>query len=76
MLFIEKSLKDYVAEVASGAPVPGGGSVAALAGSLGAALTSMVGNLTIGRKGYIELDDEIKRKWTTALKRYKRASKY
>ena len=59
MLFIEKSLKDYVAEVASGAPVPGGGSVAALVGSLGAALTSMVGNLTIGRKGYIELDDEI-----------------
>ncbi|NLY77113.1 MAG: cyclodeaminase/cyclohydrolase family protein [Tissierellia bacterium] len=60
-MFIEKSLKDYVAEVASGEPTPGGGSVAALAGSLGSALTTMVGNLTIGRKAYNELDDEIKK---------------
>jgi len=61
MLLIENSLKDYVAKVASGDPTPGGGSVAALAGSLGAALTVMVGNLTIGRKMYIELDDETKK---------------
>lgn len=73
MLFIEKSLKDYVAEVASGAPVPGGGSVAALAGSLGAALTSMVGNLTIGRKGYIELDDEIKKEMDDSFEKIQKS---
>lgn len=43
---------DFVDEVASESPAPGGGSVAALAGSLGAALVAMVGNLTVGKKGY------------------------
>lgn len=73
MLLIEKSLKDYIAEVASGTPVPGGGSVAALAGSLGAALTSMVGNLTIGRKGYIELDDEIKKEMDDSFEKIQKS---
>ena len=59
-MFINKSVNDYVSEVLSGEPTPGGGSVAALAGSLGAALTSMVGNLTFGKKAYEELDEEIK----------------
>ncbi|HUX39296.1 MAG TPA: cyclodeaminase/cyclohydrolase family protein, partial [Rectinemataceae bacterium] len=43
---------DFVDEVSNDSPAPGGGSVAALAGSLGAALASMVGNLTVGKKGY------------------------
>lgn len=43
---------DFVDEVASDSPAPGGGSVAALAGSLGAALAAMVANLTVGKKGY------------------------
>lgn len=60
-MLIDNSLKDYIAQVASKEPTPGGGSVAALAGGLGAALTAMVGNLTIGRKIYIELNDEIKK---------------
>jgi glutamate formiminotransferase/formiminotetrahydrofolate cyclodeaminase len=42
----------FVDEVSTESPAPGGGSVAALAGGLGAALSSMVANLTIGRKGY------------------------
>jgi glutamate formiminotransferase/formiminotetrahydrofolate cyclodeaminase len=42
----------FVDEVSSESPAPGGGSVAALAGSLGAALSAMVGNLTVGKKGY------------------------
>ncbi|MBC8590894.1 cyclodeaminase/cyclohydrolase family protein [Wansuia hejianensis] len=61
-MLIEKSLKDYVLEAASGNPTPGGGSVSALAGSLGTALTNMVGNLTFGKKGYDELSDEVKEK--------------
>lgn len=59
-MFIEKSLKEYVANVASSDPTPGGGSVAALAGSLGGGLTTMVKNLTVGKKAYEELSDEIK----------------
>ncbi len=43
---------DFVDEVSSDSPAPGGGSVAALAGSLGAALAAMVANLTVGKKGY------------------------
>ena len=42
----------FVDEVSSSSPAPGGGSVAALAGSLGAALATMVANLTVGKKGY------------------------
>lgn len=55
-MLIEMSLKNYVEEAASGNPTPGGGSVSALAGSLAAALTQMVGNLTFDKKSYNELD--------------------
>lgn len=44
--------KDFVDEVSSESPAPGGGSVAALAGSLCAALSAMVANLTVGKQGY------------------------
>jgi len=56
-MLVEKTVKDFVAAVASKEPAPGGGSVSALASSLGAALTSMVGNLTIGRKAYQALEE-------------------
>ncbi|HPJ69519.1 MAG TPA: glutamate formimidoyltransferase [Candidatus Mcinerneyibacteriales bacterium] len=46
------SVKDFVDELSSDSPAPGGGSVAALAGALSAALSSMVANLTFGKKGY------------------------
>lgn len=59
-MFINKSLKEYIDNVASGDPTPGGGSVSALAGSLGGALTNMVSNLTVGKKAYEELPEEIK----------------
>ncbi len=59
-MFINKSLKEYMADTASGDPTPGGGSVAALAGGLGSALTQMVSNLTVGKKAYEELSEEIK----------------
>jgi len=50
----------FLDELASSSPAPGGGSVAALSGALGAALSSMVCNLTRGKQGYEEAQDEIK----------------
>lgn len=49
---VSLSLKDFADEVSGDSPAPGGGSVAALAGALGAALAAMVGNLSVGKKDY------------------------
>jgi len=54
------SIVDYLAKTASGDPVPGGGSSAALNAALAAALTEMVANLTIGRKGFEAVDAEMR----------------
>ena len=53
-------VKEFLSELASDSPAPGGGSVAALAGALGSALTSMVCNLTVGKEKYTNVQDEIK----------------
>lgn len=58
-MYIEEPLKKYLDEAASGASTPGGGSVAALAGALGAALTSMVCNFTVGKKKYKDVEAEV-----------------
>ena len=55
-----KPMNLFLDELASSSPAPGGGSVAALAGALGAALTSMVCNLTIGKKKYAGVQDDMK----------------
>ncbi|MGD8463879.1 MAG: cyclodeaminase/cyclohydrolase family protein [Anaerolineae bacterium] len=55
----DKSVANFLDELASNAPAPGGGSVAALSGALGAALVSMVCNLTLGKKGYEQVQDDI-----------------
>ncbi|MBZ2175685.1 cyclodeaminase/cyclohydrolase family protein [Schnuerera sp. xch1] len=74
-MLMNKTVKDFVTQVASKEPTPGGGSVAALAGSLGSALTAMVGNLTIGRKVYNELDDEIKKEMDIKFKELNKSIK-
>jgi glutamate formiminotransferase/formiminotetrahydrofolate cyclodeaminase len=53
------SVKDFVDETASKSPAPGGGSIAALCGSLAAGLASMVAGLTIGKKGYQDVADKM-----------------
>jgi glutamate formiminotransferase/formiminotetrahydrofolate cyclodeaminase len=50
---------DFYSEVASASPAPGGGSVAASAGALGAALTGMVCRLTIKKKKHADVRDEL-----------------
>ena len=60
MLF-DKTIKDFVEETASSSPTPGGGSVAAFEAANAAALISMVANLTIGKSGYEEVQEEMKK---------------
>lgn len=57
----KRTLNGFLDELASSAPAPGGGSVAALAGALGASLTSMVCNLTIGKKKYADVESDLKK---------------
>ncbi|MDD4834670.1 MAG: cyclodeaminase/cyclohydrolase family protein [Lutispora sp.] len=59
-MLADKNIKVFLEETASSAPVPGGGSVAALSAGLAAALTAMVANLTIGKKGYEGLEEEMR----------------
>ena len=51
------AIGDYLAALASSAPAPGGGSCAALSGAMGAALVSMVANLTVGREKYADFQE-------------------
>ena len=60
MSFINKSCKDFTEVLASKAPVPGGGGASALVGALGMALGNMVGALTVGKKKYAAVEEEIK----------------
>ena len=53
------AVKEFIDKVTGNDPVPGGGSVSALNGSLAASLAAMVANLTVGRKKYAEVNDEM-----------------
>ena len=55
----DKPTKSFLDELASSAPAPGGGSVAALSGALGAGLISMVCNLTLGKPKYAAVQGDI-----------------
>jgi len=78
-LLVNLKITEYLARAAEGTAVPGGGSVAALNASLAAGLTEMVANLTIGKKGYDSVAEEmndiagkataLREKLTTAIDR-------
>jgi len=55
-----QSIQEFLDQLASSAPTPGGGGAAALLGATGAALTSMVCNLTIGKEKYADVEGEMK----------------
>ena len=54
------SCQEFLEKLASNAPTPGGGGGAAMAGALAVALTSMVGNLTVGKEKFAEQEAEVK----------------
>ena len=58
-MLTERTVSQFLDELASNSPAPGGGSVAALAGASGAALSSMVCNLTVGKKKYADVQGEM-----------------
>ena len=57
----DRSVRDFLEAVASSTPTPGGGSVAALSGALSAALSRMVFALAIGKQGYENVEEELRR---------------
>lgn len=54
-----RSCAEFVALLASNEPVPGGGGAAALVGAIGTALGNMVGALTVGKKKYAAVEEEM-----------------
>ena len=56
----DMTIAEFADMVASDSPVPGGGSMAAVSGVMGAALAEMVANLTVGKKKYVEVEEEMK----------------
>ena len=60
MKLVDLSIKEFLVKTASGSPVPGGGSIAALSAAIAAGLSEMVANLTIGKKGYEEKEKQMK----------------
>jgi len=60
MSFVKKTCADFVEVLASKDPTPGGGGASALVGAVGMALGSMVGSLTVGKKKYADVEDQIK----------------
>ena len=59
MKMLEKPATQFLAELSSNAPVPGGGGASAAFGAFAAALGMMVTNLTIGKKKYAEYEEEL-----------------
>ncbi len=60
-MLTKESCETFIDLLASKEPVPGGGGAAALVGSLGTALADMVGSLTVGKKKYADVQDEVLR---------------
>jgi len=58
-MIINEPLQNFLDKLASSAPTPGGGSVAALTGSLGAGLVTMVASLTTGKEKYKDVQPQI-----------------
>ena len=59
-MMLEKNVTEFIKELSSASPVPGGGGACAAVGAFAAALGMMVANLTTGKKRYAEVEDEIR----------------
>ena len=66
IILTDLTVKGFIEELASDSPAPGGGSVAALAAAIGAALSAMVFNLTVGKKAFAALSTAVQEQILTA----------
>ena len=66
-MLVDLTIKGFLAETASSAPVPGGGSISALNGAIATSLTEMVANLTIGKKKYADVEGQMRTIATEAV---------
>ena len=57
---LNKSVTEFTEALASKAAVPGGGGASALVGAIGVALGNMVGELTVGKKKYADVEEDVK----------------
>jgi formiminotetrahydrofolate cyclodeaminase len=57
--YLDGPVQKYLDDAAAKLPTPGGGSIAAMVGALGASMSSMVANFTIGKKKYAGVQDEV-----------------
>lgn len=60
MTTADSSIQTFLDDLASERPTPGGGGAAAVCGAIGAALVSMVANLTVGKKNYEGVSDDLR----------------
>jgi len=60
MELLESSISGFTELIASPAPAPGGGGASALVGAIGVALGDMVGELTVGKKSYADVEDDVR----------------
>ncbi|WDC84160.1 cyclodeaminase/cyclohydrolase family protein [Caloramator sp. mosi_1] len=67
MKIYENTIEKFLEDLASSSPAPGGGAVAALSGALAASLSSMVMNLTVNKKKYMEYSDDVKNRFNEYL---------
>ena len=58
-MYIDTPLQNYLDDLASSQPTPGGGSASALTGAIGAGLATMVARLTLGKAEYADVQQEI-----------------
>ena len=70
-MYSEGPIKKYLDDAASGNPTPGGGSVSALVGALGATMACMAANFTIGKKKYRDVEEECKQILARCEQQYK-----
>lgn len=68
MNYLERPLRDYLEDAASGRPTPGGGSVSALAGALGVTMAEMAAQFTLGREKFRDVAPEVERLLATLSK--------
>ena len=72
MKLVELRVDEFLNELASSSPAPGGGSVSALAGANGCSLMLMVGNLTTSKKKFASLDENVRTSYLNSLGIFKK----